>query len=149
MEQLKNEQTQEIESHPAEAEEVKGEKEEGVSLGKFKDVKALLTAYNSLESEFTKRCQKIKELEGKLGAVDKAEDKNKEAPTKTQSTSPENVTDKKQAEDLLKEYLMGVVEKKQSATLLDGSGVGVRTPISRPKTIREAGQLAKEIFDKK
>lgn len=32
-------------------------------IGKFKSTKALYDAYNSLQSEFTRRCQKIKELE--------------------------------------------------------------------------------------
>ena len=32
--------------------------------------------------------------------------------------------------------------------LVDGAGVGVKTPVSRPKTIREAGMLAKDIFNK-
>lgn len=34
-----------------------------ISLGKFADEKALLKAYNELESEFTKRSQRLKELE--------------------------------------------------------------------------------------
>lgn len=34
-------------------------------LGKFKTVDALLDAYNSLEAEFTRRSQRLKELEGK------------------------------------------------------------------------------------
>ena len=33
------------------------------NLGKFKDVKSLLNAYNALQSEFTILCQRVKELE--------------------------------------------------------------------------------------
>lgn len=33
-------------------------------LGKFKDVQTLLKAYSDLEAEFTRRCQRLKELEG-------------------------------------------------------------------------------------
>ena len=62
MEELKNEQTN-LSAQPAAAEKDLGVSEEEVSLGKFKDVKALIHAYNSLEAEFTKRCQRIKELE--------------------------------------------------------------------------------------
>lgn len=48
-----------------------GVKENGVvseigslnNMGKFKTVKALLDAYNNLQSEFTRKCQKIKEYE--------------------------------------------------------------------------------------
>lgn len=37
--------------------------------GKFKDVKSLLDAYNSLQSEFTRRCQRVKELERENGVL--------------------------------------------------------------------------------
>lgn len=45
--------------------EAKAERGESVSaaLGKFKDVDALLKAYGSLQSEFTRRSQRLKELE--------------------------------------------------------------------------------------
>ena len=33
-----------------------------LNLGKFKDVSSLLSAYNSLQAEFTKKCQKLSEL---------------------------------------------------------------------------------------
>jgi hypothetical protein len=39
------------------------ENQEGSMLGKFKDAKSLLEAYNSLESEFTRKCQKLAELQ--------------------------------------------------------------------------------------
>ena len=139
MEELKNEQTT-LQSHTAGAEEAKGEMEEQVSLGKFKDVKALLGAYNSLESEFTKRCQKIKELEGKLSAVDKTQ-----VPTETE----EKPSNEEMTEKILKDYLAEVVEKKQSAIVMDGIGVGVRTPIERPKTISEAGKIFRQLLEVK
>ena len=42
----------------------KNEKKEenSVNLGKFKDVSSLLSAYNNLQAEFTKKCQKLSEL---------------------------------------------------------------------------------------
>ena len=43
--------------------------EEGAAaarLGKFKSVDALLNAYNSLEAEFTRRSQRLRELEARL-----------------------------------------------------------------------------------
>lgn len=48
----------------AEAEKITGVADDAVSLGKFKDVKSLLTAYENLESEFTRRSRRLKELEG-------------------------------------------------------------------------------------
>ena len=59
---LKNEQTDET-LPCAEATVLKGNSEEPVSLNKFKDEKSLQKAYQSLEAEFTKRCQRLKALE--------------------------------------------------------------------------------------
>ena len=39
---------------------------EGSPLGKFKDSESLLNAYNELQSEFTRKCQKLSEAEKKL-----------------------------------------------------------------------------------
>lgn len=137
MEQLKNEQTEQ-QTHTAEAEEIKGEDNGNVSLGKFKDVTALLSAYNSLQSEFTKRCQRVKELEAELNAVEKTT-----VPTQTEKA--EDAPDKNQ---ILKEYLMGVLSKKQSAIVMDGAGVGIKTPVNRPTTLAQASALAQEILKK-
>ena len=40
-----------------------GEAERGVPVGKFKSVEDLYDAYNNLQSEFTRKCQKLAELE--------------------------------------------------------------------------------------
>ena len=119
--------------------------ENGVSLGKFKSVDSPINAYNSLQSEFTKRCQKIKELEGRLSA-DKSDvsvptEKNDEASVKT-------VTEEDKRK-ILEEYLRGVIGSKQNAVVLSDNGVGVTTPVSRPKSLSEAGILAKELLTDK
>ena len=59
---IKNEQTDETLPCAA-ATDIKGNSEEPVSLNKFKDEKSLQKAYQSLEAEFTKRCQRLKALE--------------------------------------------------------------------------------------
>jgi hypothetical protein len=51
-------------------------------------------------------------------------------------------------EEILKEYLYSVLGRKQSAIVMDGNGVGVKTPRERPKTIHEAGLIAREMFKK-
>lgn len=124
---------------------IKNSGENGVSLGKFKSVDSLINAYNSLQSEFTKRCQKIKELEGRLSA-DKSDvsvptEKNDEASVKT-------VTEEDKRK-ILEEYLKGVIGSKQNAVVLSDNGVGVTTPVSRPKSLSEAGILAKELLTDK
>ena len=145
MEEIKNEQTTLL-TQPAEAEmEQCGEKSE-VSLGKFKDVSALLNAYNSLQSEFTKRCQKIKELEGKLEEGDKTVVPPTENQSATTSQADTTFMDK---EKILKDYLLDVLGKKPSAIIMDGAGVSVKTPVNRPKTIEEAGNLAKNLLNKR
>ena len=40
-----------------------GEAEKGETIGKFKSVEALYDAYNNLEKEFTKKCQRLSEIE--------------------------------------------------------------------------------------
>ena len=53
-------------SQAAAAEDTLGEKESSTNFGRFKSAAELLNAYNSLESEFTRRCQKSKELEREI-----------------------------------------------------------------------------------
>ncbi|MBO5927869.1 MAG: hypothetical protein J6Q32_03355 [Clostridia bacterium] len=140
MEELTNEQII-VESQPAAAEEGNGESTQKISLGKFKDVNALLGAYNSLQAEFTKRCQRLKELENTISG-DKTivpTEENKENIGNTEKSEIDK-------EEILKEYLQSVISSKGGARLLDSVGVSVKTPASKPKTIKEAGMLAKEIL---
>lgn len=141
MEQIINEQAEAITSHTAEAEKVEGE-EGRASYGKFKSAEALLSAYNSLQAEFTKRCQRIKELEAGANKEEKslAEDK-------TSTTSAQGIT-LKEKEEILKDYLIEIERGKSSAIVMGREGVGLKTPYSKPTTIAEAGKLAKEILNK-
>ncbi len=98
MENKLNEQTA-VTAHTAEAENDFGAVADGqVSFGKFKDATALLKAYNSLQAEFTKRCQRVKELEGALASLDKRENETavldtEKTPSAQQSDGvPTNVT---------------------------------------------------------
>ncbi len=118
-----------------------GAENTAVSYGKFKDANALLSAYNALQAEFTKRCQRVKELEAQVSAVDKVV-----TPTPTE-VKAQPLSEEEKA-DVLKDYLKEVLSRKQRAIVLDGAGVGVKTPSERPKTLEQAGQLAKEILKK-
>ena len=54
-------------SHAAQADLVIGETVINKNpYGKFKDAESLLKAYESLESEFTRRSQRLKAIEGEL-----------------------------------------------------------------------------------
>ena len=103
----------------------------------------MLSAYNSLQAEFTKRCQRIKELERDALSSDKVVAPDNESELKQNA----NITEEDK-ENVLKEYLQGVLSRKQKAVLLDGAGIGVKTPINRPKTIGQAGALAREMLEK-
>ena len=147
-------------------------KSEQVSLGKFKDAETLLSAYNSLQAEFTKRCQRVKELEGMLALSDKTANANANAmPSASQlntaselvnnvsanqvvpqevaegiNSSPKNAVSQEDKEQILKEYLKGVAGKKQTAIIMDGFGSGLKTLAKKPKTFAEAGDIVREMF---
>ena len=141
MNETTNEQTEKI-SQIAEAKEAGGE-ESSVSLGKFKDVNALIAAYNSLQAEFTKRCQRIKELEARA-AVDKAIPTEK---TDKSENQPLSITEEEK-ENFIKGYLKEIMGAKSKAIVMDDFGVSVKTPVNKPKTVEEAGRLAKELLAK-
>ena len=145
MEKQEYEQT-ELKTQTATAEEVKGEDGDLVSLGKFKDVSALLSAYNSLQSEFTKRCQRIKEIESELKTAD---NEKESSPAENFNKPKEKISlTESDKEQVLKEYLLNILGKKQKAVLIDGVGLGVKMPVQKPKTITQAGMLAKDIIEK-
>lgn len=146
MEQFNNEQINPSPDTATAEEGVKGGAEGEISLGKFKDVTALLNAYNSLQSEFTKRCQRIKELE--TNAVKPLTDKVENTPIKEEK---QNVCEnsKQDREQILKEYLKDVFLLKPKAIVLDGVGVCAKTSDYRPKTIDQAGVYAKDILTNK
>ena len=96
---------------------------------KFRDIETLKASYNSLQAEFTKRCQRIKELEGEV----------KNVSTKREITRDEKL-------DIIKEYLEDI-KQNNSAVVLTGGQVA-KTPISKPRTVSEAGRLAKEFLKK-
>ena len=143
MENIEINEQIETNTQPAGADELEvGDGKGEISLGKFKDVNSLLNAYNSLQAEFTKRCQRLKELEGKVNA-----DKTI-VPSVTEvgySQEQKEISDEEK-EEILKGYLKTILGSKQKALVMDGMGVGVRTPAGKPKTISEAGILAKEIL---
>ncbi len=115
------------------------------ALGKFKSVDALLSAYKSLEAEFTRRSQRLKELEEGNNAqkVPEAGAPSPQIPTDEEllkaALSSENV---RQA--VVGEYLKTVASNK-SVPLISG-GVAAPAPRSSPKTVKEAGALAQRFL---
>ena len=146
MQELKNEQTEVVDKIATEQNQENQEDESAteVSLGKFKDINTLLSAYNSLQAEFTKRCQRLKELETAI------EKKDKDEPPKSQSaeSEQENLTDTTLKEEILKDYLKEIIGSKKPV-VMDGAGVGVKAPVKKPTTIEQAGDLFKQILSEK
>lgn len=135
-------------------------------LGKFKSVDALMSAYLSLEAEFTRRSQRLKELEEgskaqtlpqnaeNVQSADGAEAVNAEnAVSVTPSRSAEDdrgrlleaaLADSGVREAVIGEYLK-TVALNRSIPLIVG-GVSSPAPKTLPRTVREAGALAERFL---
>ncbi len=131
-----------INAHTAGAEKVNGEGILPASLQKFKDVESLCKAYNSLESEFTKRCQRIKELEGKLEKLS-VPSSNDENDLKKAKTDPSENSDESAANCCDNNGF----EKKKAAEIITEKALR-GTEIAKEKTV-DNGTIAPLIADDK
>ena len=75
VETLQEDNIQRSSDDEKEVEEITSEAERGVPVGKFKSVEDLEKAYNSLQSEFTRKCQRLAELEKDKMSKESVEDK--------------------------------------------------------------------------
>lgn len=111
-----------------------GVSEQTSSFGKFKDLKSLLDAYNSLEAEFTRRCTRVKELEGML-ASENIKDK-------TATAVPSDTRREQGGQNF--DGFIGEPLKTSAKFVKEG---GVYEPVvTKPKTITEAGNYASQMF---
>lgn len=102
-------------------------------LGKFKSVDALLRAYGELEAEFTRRSQKLKELQ------DASAEKCAEAGAVREEDLYRMVGENERVRArVLSDYLASL----KGVPLLTNSGVGVTAQNNAPKTFQEAGSCA-------
>ncbi|MDE7453956.1 MAG: hypothetical protein K2N22_06070 [Clostridia bacterium] len=116
-------------------------------LGKFKDVQTLMKAYSDLQAEFTRRSQRLAELE--------KENKAKAIPD-GEEASPSHSDEEKLISAALKcervkdaviaDYLKSV-SAPRAVPLIVGGG-GVAAPRVAPKTVKEAGALAQQFLKK-
>ncbi|MDE7087522.1 MAG: hypothetical protein K2O67_04945 [Clostridia bacterium] len=121
-------------------------------IGKFKDVQSLWNAYQALEAEFTRRSQKLKELEAnkEVKAAEVAETAETPSQTaedagETQIKSPELSEEVKNA--VISEYLNGIFQGRGVPFVTGGGAVAAQR--HTPKTLKEAGALAGKLFDNK
>lgn len=119
--------------------------ETAAALGKFKDVQTLMKAYSDLEAEFTRRCQRLKELE-KENKAQPASDGIQGAPS--QKTDGERIadalSDAKVRDAVIGEYLKGLAEKTVPLASVGGA---VTAPKNTPKSVKEAGKLAQRFLN--
>ena len=169
-------------------------------FGKFKDAKSLLSAYNSLQAEFTRRCQRVKELQrevdrlskinvndnafknlsnGEIGVNEsvnnsltdaealimakrngnskiRAEqlnggnnDLNFDSENSINNSSNLTALPNDIKQKIIREYLNDIENLKPSVTLMSGNGNAIVVPPSKPKSVAEAGELARHIFKNK
>ena len=130
-------------------------------LGKFKSVDALMNAYLSLEAEFTRRSQRLKELEegskarslpqSADGVTDtqNAQSAENEAPSQSAENSKAELLQAALADSGVREAVIGeylkTVASNKSIPLIVG-GVSSPAPKAMPKTVREAGALAERFL---
>ncbi len=168
------------------------DKKEENSYGKFKSAEDLLKAYTALESEFTKRSQKLKEYERSVPTARSVEEQAEELVKKypiasdyAEELAQEVAVSKVNDNNKLKEALLEVLVKKvkspaemardsevidrvlqeesnrdkvingylarihaqQVPTHLRGGAIPT-LPTYQPDSVREAGEIAKQILQK-
>lgn len=115
-------------------------------LGKFQSVDALLHAYQALEAEFTRRSQRLKELENGNKAQRMPEEgaPSCESGLKGDGLLQAALSDEGVKKAIVEEYLKTVAANK-SVPLISG-GVSSAAPKNAPKSVKEAGALARQYF---
>lgn len=115
-------------------------------LGKFKSVDALLRAYAELESEFTRRSQRLKELEaGSDPKNGSGQSQTAGAPDGGEELYRAVMENERVRARVLGDYLGSL----KGVTLMAGTGTGVTAPAAKPASIAEAGKLALGYFQNK
>ncbi len=128
------------------AEAEKG-KEAAAELGKFKDVQTLMKAYSALESEFTRRSQRLKELENGNKAENTSDGKSlPPSPSGDEELIAAVLANGRVRDAVIGEYLKSVSGTKGVPLTVGGGGVAA--PRVAPKSVKEAGRLAREYLNK-
>lgn len=147
-----------VATYAAESADAGKEEKAATAYGKFANAQALLSAYLELEAEFTRRSQRLRELEGgnkarSDGAPSRGDEdggdniqpesggENNSADGQAEAAIPDGVR-----RAVIEEYLKGVASGR-SAPVLAG-GIGLAAPKNRPKTVNEAGRLARQFLDR-
>ena len=115
------------------------------SLGKFKDAESLLAAYNNLQAEFTKKCQKLSALEKENNKiVYTEEDWNK----RVASFLEKNPEAKKYSKEISEAILNNEdLKSKENALELAWSGIAMKNYVEPEKLAKDKTFLNSYIFN--
>lgn len=153
----------------AEAEKNNGATDKLFAIGKFTSVEALYRAYERLQAEFTRRSQRLKALEEGI-AEEKAKYTSEDASTGNSAIGENNLSGDgetarkptggqlesggenenksdgvfRSAPDKQDDYIDELVRRRSPASFCKGSAV--YAPPFKPKTLAEAGELAREFI---
>ena len=158
----KENKTQTQSAAAAQGAQAQTETSAAAGLGKFKSVDALLNAYNSLEAEFTRRSQRLRELEERLraendtpaqaaGDTERAVNRGKPEQAAPRAAEVEReLADKVRriAEEYFAARERAANEKASAPYIMAEGGSFSAAPAVRARSLDEAGRLAAEFFRK-
>lgn len=123
--------------------------ESTVSVGKFANSEELLKAYNSLQSEFTKKCQQLRALEARSETPPAASEADGSAPLYAGEEWDDRVADFVERYPIAREYAAEISEvlkedpelAKQSGCLEVALGRAVAKHYRTPESMMEDGEF--------
>ena len=120
--------------------------EAAAGLGKFKSVDALMAAYTSLEAEFTRRSQRLKELEegNKAQSMPQQGAFSQGGEIGGEELIKKALSDEGVKKAVIEDYLKTVTANKGIPLIV--GGVSTPAPKCAPKSVREAGALAEKFL---
>lgn len=147
---MKDNLTENKEQPTAVAAEAEKNGEVAAGLQKFKDVQTLIDAYQALEAEFTRRSQRLRELEANKEKEAPVQTENAQAPSPIAEATADSCLRQLTREEknaVIEEYLNGVCANR-GVPFVTGGGA-VRAARNTPGTLKEAAVLARSFFDNK
>ncbi len=116
-------------------------------MGKFENVKQLYDAYCALESEFTKRCQKMAEMEKELEELKKRSTPSNvsELLSDSEFINEYVLTNDKVASAVVGAYLKSL-KNKDRVSVLGADGAVALFVSKKPSSLKEAKELADVII---
>jgi hypothetical protein len=126
-----------------------GAETERVSMGKFKTAQELVKAYGSLEAEFTKRCQRLKELERQIALAAPDDGATKETQP-SELLKDSRFVDAVLADGAIREKIISDYLKDLRTVnlprVIGKEGDFAVLPPERPRTLKQAAELAEKLF---